>query len=282
MLTTAELDRVAELAYIPEHLVGYVAAVSGAEPSLSGAYLYYRKEETIIFVGYPLGDVSGQEKMETSLDKALRETEAGRVSLIMPSLPSSVTGCVQSGSDHYFRLDLDNVPVRAKVDNMVRRASRDLIVTKARTWTGGHGALVSRFLRTREVDDGTRYIFERIPDYVSRSATALVISAQTGDGELAGFDVADFGSGEYAFYMFNFRSTTRYVPGVSDLLLHELVKSAGEHGKRFVNLGLGISDGVTFFKKKWGAVHFLPYHFCLYHHGGRKPAHTLLQRLLGL
>ena len=30
-------------------------------------------------------------------------------------------------------------------------------------------------------------------------------------------------------------------------------------GKKYINLGLGINPGVTFFKTKWGGVPFLPH-----------------------
>jgi hypothetical protein len=41
-----------------------------------------------------------------------------------------------------------------------------------------------------------------------------------------------------------------------------VIKCAKEENKKFVNLGLGINTGVTFFKKKWGGVPFYPYTFC--------------------
>jgi hypothetical protein len=64
--------------------------------------------------------------------------------------------------------------------------------------------------------------------------------------------------------MFNFRCRKRNVPGASDLLLHEIIEQARGQGKRFLNMGLGINDGVSFFKKKWGAEPFLPYRYRLY------------------
>lgn len=52
-----------------------------------------------------------------------------------------------------------------------------------------------------------------------------------------------------------------YVPGVSDLPFHELVKVSDKAGKRYVNMGLGINEGVRRFKLKWGAEKFLPYQY---------------------
>ena len=76
--------------------------------------------------------------------------------------------------------------------------------------------------------------------------------------------MADFGAGEYAFYLFNFRSPEAAIPGTSDLLLHALIREAQERGKRYLNLGLGINKGVAFFKEKWGARPFLPHQSLIY------------------
>jgi hypothetical protein len=79
--------------------------------------------------------------------------------------------------------------------------------------------------------------------------------------------------------MFNFSSDTRYVPGVSDLLLSEVIQQAKTEGKKYINLGLGINSGVTFFKEKWGGSAFLPYAFCLFRPSKKESLETLLQKL---
>jgi hypothetical protein len=99
---------------------------------------------------------------------------------------------------------------------------------------------------------------------VATVETALVFSARTRRGELAAFDVADLGAEEWVFYQFNLRSSRAYVPGASDLLLHEIVGAARKHGRRDINLGLGINAGVARFKLNWGGVPFLDYATCRY------------------
>jgi hypothetical protein len=79
--------------------------------------------------------------------------------------------------------------------------------------------------------------------------------------------------------MFNFSSDTLYVPGASDLLVSEMIKQAKIERKKFINLGLGINSGVTFFKKKWGGVVFLSYALCLYHPSRKENLEALLQKL---
>ena len=79
--------------------------------------------------------------------------------------------------------------------------------------------------------------------------------------------------------MFNFSSDALYVPGASDLLLSEVIQQAKTERKKYINLGLGINTGVTFFKKKWGGVAFLPYASCVYHPQRKENLDALLQKL---
>lgn len=51
---------------------------------------------------------------------------------------------------------------------------------------------------------------------------------------------------------------------LSDLLFYEMINLAKEHGKGYINLGLGVNEGIRRFKEKWGGVPFLRYEFCEY------------------
>ena len=97
-------------------------------------------------------------------------------------------------------------------------------------------------------------------------------------GRLAAFDIVEFGSKKYAFYMFNFRSKERSVPGASDLLLNEIIQTAKNEGKSFVNLGLGMNRGNISFKEKWGGKPFLDYTYCHYPLGRKESLLSLLMK----
>jgi hypothetical protein len=129
------------------------------------------------------------------------------------------------------------------------------------------------------VEKETRFIFSRIPQYVSGSETTRIFDARNRSGELIAFDVAEFSARHYAMYMFNFCSRDRYIPGASDLLLFELIREAKAENKRYINLGLGIDPGGTFFKRKWGGVPFVPYASCSYQCDREAMFETLLQKL---
>jgi hypothetical protein len=157
----------------------------------------------------------------------------------------------------YYRLDLTLVQIRSKLNNMIHRAGRELKVERGRSLGLQHHRLIADFLESPDLEERSLAIFKKIPEYISSVSTAEIFSALDASGNLIAFDIVDFGSKEYIFYMFNFRSRLYTVPGASDLLFHAMIKEAIARDKTAVNMGLGISEGVSFFKKKWGARPFL-------------------------
>jgi hypothetical protein len=279
MISNTDAQYIFEHAYVPEHLVDYVTAISGAEPFLFEQYLCYTRDETLIFIGYPLGASFNQTQMEASLEAAAKTLKPRIVALVAPTIGLSRVKPIQKSSDSYFRLDLGGFIAPHGVQSMVRRASRELSVEAGKEWSKEQGALITEFLSSHEVSDETERIFARIPEYMASTKTALLLIARNQKGELIALDVADFGSKDYAFYMFNFASREHYIPGASDLLLHELVTIAQQKGKRFINLGLAINAGITFFKQKWGGVSFLNHEFVLYETSRTGIIESLLGRL---
>lgn len=256
MITLAEETFILQHAYLPEHIPGYGSVISEGEPFLVNDFLVYFGHGTLVFIGFPLQGAADEKKLKTVLDEAIQRFKPARVSMIAPiSFPWS--GGTKGKPDAYYRLDLTHLRIRSKVKNMIRRAERDLRVEKGRILSGPHRRLMADFLESQELEEGSRTLFARIPGYVSAVATSTVFSAYDSRGNLTAFDIAEYGGGEYAFYMFNFRSRARSIPGASDLLLHAIIGEAKERGKNAINLGLGINAGVAFFKEKWGARPFL-------------------------
>ncbi len=279
MIDQSEIEHIYTNAYVPEHLVDYVSAISGAEPFLFEQYLCYKRDETLIFIGYPLGVPFDQKQMESNLEVAAKALKPRIVALVAPIIGLSRVRPIQRSVDSYYRLDLDGFIASLGVQSMVRRASRELSVEAGKEWGKEHRVLVTEFLSSHEVSEETERIFTRIPEYMASATTALLLSARNHEGTLIALDVADYGSKDYAFYMFNFASREHYVPGASDLLLHELVTIAKQKGKRFINLGLAINKGITFFKQKWGGVPFLNHEFILYETSRVGIIESLLNRL---
>jgi hypothetical protein len=279
MITKAEREYVEAHAYLPEHIPQYVSAISKTEPFLFDDYIVHAKRGHFIFVGYSLRDPFDEKQMGKAFEEAMKRLKPESVALVAPAIPSYMNGCDHDPSDHYYRLDLHSLSISQKLRNMLIRASRELSVERTRMFGREHRKLVDNFLKTHRVDEGTQFIYKRIDKYLSSSTTVWLFDARNSRGELVTFDVAEFTPRDYGIYMFNFTSDALYVPGASDLLLSHVVQASKEEGKRYVNLGLGINRGVTFFKKKWGGVAFLPYAFCLYDASRKENLETLLQKL---
>lgn len=282
MIIPSEEDYIRNYAYVPEHIVGYVVAISQAEPYLFGDFLCYNKEGTLIFIGYPLPQKEHHKEKEIieALNVMIERFKPGQIALVSPAVLISQDVSYRKESDHYYVLRLSSLCSRQKVRNMVNRASRELHIEQGQKLGGDHIQLISEFLASRNVDNAIRYIYERIPEYVFSVSTARVFSARDKAGELVAFDIAEFGAKDYVFYMFNFVSRHNRVPGASDYLLDEIIKTAQQEEKSFINLGLGINNGVAFFKKKWGGIPFFNYEFYLYQPARRGILKSLVQRLL--
>jgi hypothetical protein len=279
MITTAQEEYIEHHAYVPEHIPQYVAPISATEPHLFGEFLVYAKKGHFILVGYPLNESFDEKRLEKALEDAVESLNPASVSLIAPTIPPSLRQDPDSPTDHYYRLDLSTLSISQKLRNMLRRAGRELSVGKNLQLGEEHRKMVDEFLKTHSANEETRFIFQRIDTYLASSKTATIFEARSGDGELVAFDIAEFRPRDYAVYMFNFRSESRYTPGASDLLLWAVMGQAIAEGKKYINLGLGINPGIVFFKAKWGGVAFLPHAFCLYHPPRKGFLETLLRRL---
>lgn len=255
MITDAERAYIADHAYVPEHLPHYVTAISRTEPFLLGDFVAHVAGTSLVFVGYPLTGDFEAGKMLDGLEQARGRFDAAQVALLAPPLLHPPQGCSPSPTDSYFRLDLANLRLPKKTRNMLARARREATVERG-TFGREHQRLVDEFLRAHRLEAAERFIFQRVGEY-AKCKSALLFEARTARGDLAAFDIAEFGAREYAFYMFNFRARKHNLPGVSDLLLAHIVEHAQAEGKRFLNLGLGINAGIAFFKTKWGATPFL-------------------------
>ena len=279
MITVSQQRYIEDYAYVPEHLSHYVTAISQTEPFFIDDFLVHVKKDHLIFVGYPFKEPLGEKQMLRGLENAIKRFKPKNVALTAPAIPSSLKNCVHPPPDHYYRLDLSSTSISQKLRNMLKRADRELSVERSNTFDEEHRKMIVEFLKTHPVDEATGFIFNRINEYLSSSPTAWVFDARNKRDELVAFDVAEFTPKDYALYMFNFGSDARYVPGASDLLLSKVIQQAKTEKKKYINLGLGINRGVTFFKKKWGGMPFLPYASCLYHPSRKEDLDSLLQKL---
>ena len=282
---TATLSHITAEACVPEQLVHYVRAVSGRKAVLCQGYAAYIEGGRAVLAAYP--GTSRAEKWDAALSKIRSSTEddipslasaladlsslCSSVSVISPFLPREAPEEARKAarSDCYWQLPLPAPRAGVKLRNMLSRAGRELTLSEE-FWKEEHQALVSRYLSTRQLSQGTRKIFSSLGNYVNASGTGsgspgdagmgsvVMLAARRVDNSLAGCCIGDFSGLQTCFYMFSFRHPEA-PPGTADLLLSGLVGKAEALGHTRMNLGLGINPGIGFFKKKWGALPFLPY-----------------------
>ncbi len=281
MLNKGEESRVFDSAYVPEHVVSYFSSVAKMEPFLFSSYLCYVRSGWINFIGYPLGEAFDPKKMNSALESAIKKFAPENIGIIAPSLSDIRSEvCFKRDRDEYYLLELGSVKLDKKLRSILRRAGRELKVEVGNSITPAHTKLAAEFLKKHSCDEYLKSVFSGIPEYVAASEHAVVLSALNGAGSLVAFDILELGSKNYAFYQFNFFSRELYVPGASDLLLSEAVRLAIENGKRYINLGLGINEGIRKFKQKWGGKSFLDYEMCIYSYSQLKALE--LQELWGV
>jgi hypothetical protein len=174
---------------VPEHVPTYVTAVSGAEPFLSSEYLTYVKEDHLTFVGYPLGQTSDKSRLQQALDMAVREWKPAQVAVIADDTPSLPMKTLEHEEDDYFRITFDDWNMPQKVRNMIRRAEQEVRVLEEKNLGEEHRSLIASFLHKNRISGAMRFIFEKIPHYVSSTATAEVFSARDRENHLVAFDV---------------------------------------------------------------------------------------------
>jgi len=259
MLSKEEHQRIYRQAYLPEHLPDYVTAISGAEPYLIKNYLCFCHRRHMMFIGFALGNSTGDTAQ--AYISACERCKPATVSIIAPKIWLAEDDCEKQPPDSYYRLKLPLDALQAEVAYMVRRAQKDLVITRGQ-FGRDHKHIVKAFLKSRRFTPEQTHLFKHLHYYLKHSPSALLLDARKG-GRLAAFTVLDLGSADYAFYLFNFRSTKINIPGSSDLLFREMVTIAQSNGKKAINLGLAINSGIRRFKEKWGGVPFLTYEAAL-------------------
>jgi hypothetical protein len=254
-----DIDSPAAEAAVPEQVPSYVCAIAGSQPCRLGACVGYRSDDHLVLVGYPLHDPRDEEALGLAVARALELPRLRRITVIGPARPPQAPTDAPELRDEHLGLPVPPPAAGQKLRNLLRRAAREVTVAPGHELGPEHSAMIGRYLDERELDDGTRYIFGRIGNYLQASATARIVSARLADGRLAAFAVGEFASRHTGFFMFSFRNPELAPPGSADLLLARLVEEARARGQTRMNLGLGVNAGVAFFKRKWRAEPFLPY-----------------------
>lgn len=252
------IQGVAARAVVPDQLLPYVAAVSGLESEMVGSCVLHHGGGEGVLVAYPLHDPLDRASAEEAMNLASELPYIQHLTVLAPFAPSD-TGLVHK-DDSWWQIPLPVGRLKPKLANILRRAAREMEISVGNKWSRDHERLKNSFIECKkgELEEGTIYIFDRLGAYLEDAPDAALFSARDPSGELLACAIGDFTSLHTAFYMFAFRSLAA-PPGTSDLLLKAIAERATQIGHARLNLGLGLTAGVEFFKKKWNAVPAMPY-----------------------
>jgi hypothetical protein len=263
MITPEEEGYVLESAYVPEHIVNLMASISRGEPFFIEDHLGFVKDNWVILVGYPLDGNFSHERCEKILKQAVEAYRPEYLWFIGPEIPISLLdSCKERETDQYYRLDLEQTKLKPSLQRMTDKASKELMVERGHSISKEHEALISELLKREKLPPRVRELYRAMPDYVARSSSACTLNARDKNGKLCAFFVVELGAKNFSSYVLGCHSKRHYVPHASDLLFLEMIRLTREHGKRTINLGLGVNEGIRRFKEKWGGIPYLNYEFC--------------------
>jgi len=279
MIAPADARQIRSHAYIPEHLVGLMTAISGGEAFVMGEYLGFAKDPWVILIGYPLTGRFLADEFGRVLSEALAEFRPASLWFIAPEMPGSVGPEIRHlESDRYYTLDLASFTLRSGLRRLTGRAARELTVARSNAITPPHEEAIAEFLARERPSPRIEALFRSLAGYVARAESAVVLTARNAQGAVSAFYVVDLEAPGFATYVVGCHSKQHYVVGASDLLFLEMVALAREQGKRTIHLGLGVNDGIRRFKEKWGGLPGLPYEFCEVRRRGVEALLALLAR----
>jgi hypothetical protein len=268
MITPDEEKWILTKAYVPEHIINLMVTISKGRPFLSNGYLYYVGDAWGILIGYPLNAEFTPETFTITFKDVIGHYPARTWWIIGPSLPEDLlASCGDRQPDAYYTLNFRDFDSTASLRRVADKATSLLMVEVTRSMTSEHQNLINEFVARENPGSLIRELYRAMPDYILHSKTSLVLNARAFNGLLAAFYVVDMAAHDFATYVVGCHSKEHYVPHASDLLFFEMVTMTREWGKSYVNLGLGVNQGIRKFKEKWGGKPTRPYEFCEYHTG---------------
>lgn len=250
-----QMDKPAR-ALVPEHSLPLMQAMSGAKPLLIGPYQFFYRDNWLLAIGYPLSDQYDNAAFTQAIAKAARETGANDIYSISPAAPA---GSEILETDRYYLLSA-TAPVPGRLAGPLRKAAAALQVGESKTFTPGHRKLWTEFLQNK-----ARHMNGRVAELYARAPAALpasglrLLDARDAQGNIAASLLLDFGPQDFVSYILGAHSRSCYTPHAADLLFAKMLELAREHGKRYIQLGLGVNEGILRFKLKWGAVPGRPF-----------------------
>ena len=263
MITHEEQARVFEKAYVPEHIIGLMTSISKGEPFLIEDYLGFVRDNWLIFVGYPFETEFSLHACERILEKVIASYRPQYLWFLGPEAPAPLLNfCQARQSDQYYSLALEHTNPKPSLRRLADKASKEVSIERGHSISKEHQELIKELLERENLPPSVHELYRAIPDWISQSPSTWTLDARNKSGHLCAFFVVELGAKNFSAYVLGSHSKRHYVSHASDLLFLEMINLSLEHGRKTINLGLGVNRGIRRFKEKWGGVPFLNYEFC--------------------
>lgn len=252
------LPEVARLARVPEHSTAFMEAMSGGTAFCEGPYFFVAAADWLMAVAYPLLGRYSHEGFEAALTAALARTHATDCWAVGPDLPPRLAKN-EVDVDQFYVLGAQAEPP-ARLRAPLARAAELLRVEEGQEFTPAHRRLWAEFMGRVALKSSVRALFVGTPKALEAAGTDLrLLNAWDAQGHLAACLLMDYAPESFCSYILGAHSRTHYTPHAADLLFAQMLVSARSRGKRYIQLGLGVNDGIRRFKHKWGGKVGRPY-----------------------
>ena len=273
---SSEFARALSLATIPEHSPVFMQIMSGGTPRLVDDFLFLEGKNSpdapgtdwLMAIGYRLGllpgdDLSLNERdFSAALDKALSACGAEHCFIMAPSLSEEMRQkAVTLEEDQFYALPVE-APVPGRLRNILDTLG--LTVVTGREFTPGHRRLWAEFMGRTALKPNVRELYARTASVLDAArdrpgADLRLFDALDGEGNIAASLLLDFAPEHIVSYIIGAHSRSHYTPHATDLLFRAMLETARAEGKKEIQLGLGVNEGIARFKRKWGGRPSLPY-----------------------
>ena len=263
-------------AVVHEHSAPFMQAVSGGRVLLVDHFVFYAAEDWLMAIAYPLRDGGeySHQRFEAALSGALRETGATACFAVGPDLPPRLAGNVLE-RDEFYTLPAD-APVPPRLRSPVRKARERLRIDETREFGPQHRRLWAEFMGRAVLRANVRELFARTPQMLAaEGADVRLLNAWDGD-RLVACLVLDYSTPAFVSYIVGARARSHPVPHAGDALFAVMLEKARAAGCDFVQLGLGVNEGITRFKRKWGGAPQLSYVMAQWQERPRADVHKVV------
>lgn len=248
---------------IPEHSLRLMTAMAGGNPLLAGNYVFYAADGWMEAIGYPIAGEYDSIAFMEAIEAVKTYTKAEDIYLIAPEIPHDFRSGILE-QDRFYVLGV-NAQIPGRLSHQAERAALQLKIDETTEFTPDHRRLWTEFLEYKQgaMNGRVRELYRKTPKVVGDKIRLL--NARNSEGNLVACLLLDYSPANFTSYILGAHSRKFNIPHAMDLLFMHMLQNAAKEGKKFVNLGLGVNEGILRFKKKWGACASLPFQMAEWH-----------------